>query len=417
MWGTGGRRRRRVGTVLAVTALATTLVPVGVAQAAPCAAGTVALTFDDGPSPSHTPAVLDQLRAHGAVATFFVIGSRVGSQPATVRRMEREGHAVANHTWNHENLTRLSNAGIRSTLDRTDRAIRATGVRSTRLLRPPYGATDSRVRSTVRAAGYGHITWTVDPRDWERSSSQISSFVLNNLRNGAVILLHDGTANAGQTRAALPTILRGITGRGYCYGLLDDAGRIVPPQPPEIDWREFGGPYRDVKPTSTHGPAITELKRRGVTTGCGDGRYCPDADVTREQMATFLVRAFGLPAVGGHTYRDVSSVHAANVQALTAAGVTIGCDARDPTRFCGSDPVTRQQMATFLARVLELPPGTARFRDVDPTATHGPQIAALADAGITRGCDPPANQHFCPRDRVTRGQMASFLVRALERTG
>jgi peptidoglycan LD-endopeptidase LytH len=185
-------------------------------------------------------------------------------------------------------------------------------------------------------------------------------------------------------------------------------------------WREAnlarcpdGRVFRDVPPTSTHGPAIERLHALDVTRGCGDGRYCPHAPVTRAQMASFLQRALGLPAGGTRGYRDVApgSTHAAAIGALREAGITRGCG---DARFCPDQPVPRDQMASLLQRALELPPGREDgFVDVVPGSTHAAAIGAVQAAGITQGCrsDGPA---YCPAQRVSRAQMASFLVRALE---
>jgi hypothetical protein len=172
--------------------------------------------------------------------------------------------------------------------------------------------------------------------------------------------------------------------------------------------------FRDVPDNHTFADNIQWLAKTGITRGCdaNQTRFCPDAPVTRGQMAAFLQRALDLPA-GTATFRDVGRNHTFNaaIAALADAGITRGCDANQ-TRFCPDAPVTRGQMAAFLQRALDLPAGTATFRDVGRNHTFNAAIAALADAGITRGCD--ANQtRFCPDAPVTRGQMAAFLQRAL----
>ena len=168
------------------------------------------------------------------------------------------------------------------------------------------------------------------------------------------------------------------------------------------------GMFLDVPRSHTHAAAIESIAARGVTRGCGDGRtFCPDTAVTREQVATFLVRAFALPPGPGGTFRDVGGTHEASVDALVAAGITRGCA---PDRFCPRDGLTRAQMASLLARTLDLPAGSGGFRDVPAGHPHGGAIAAIADTGITKGC---SDGRFCPDDVVTRAQMASFLDRAL----
>src|SRR4030095_12805818 len=100
----------------------------------------IALTFDDGPSATLTPKLLDLLAAHHIKATFFVIGENVAEHPEIVTRAAREGHEIASHSWSHPNLGKMSDEGVRSQLQRTDDAIKsATGARPA-LMRPPYGS-------------------------------------------------------------------------------------------------------------------------------------------------------------------------------------------------------------------------------------------------------------------------------------
>ena len=162
---------------------------------------------------------------------------------------------------------------------------------------------------------------------------------------------------------------------------------------------------------------ILWLAEKGITRGCAAHSYCPSNPVTRAQMATFLARALNLeapPQRAGFADVDPSSSHAANIEALYAAHITTGCT-QDPLAYCPSNPVTRAQMATFLARALNLeaPPQPAGFGDVDPSSSHAANIEALYAAHITTGCtqDPLA---YCPSRPVTRAQMAAFLHRALK---
>ena len=132
-------------------------------------------------------------------------------------------------------------------------------------------------------------------------------------------------------------------------------------------------------------------------------------------MAAFLHRALpDLPAVGERVVfvDSVDSVFAEDIAWLVSVGVTRGCNPPKNDRFCPEESVTRGQMAAFLVRALGLSGGGAWFTDTAGSVFAG-DIAALADAGITRGCNPPRNDRFCPDDPVTREQMASFLSRAL----
>lgn len=173
----------------------------------------------------------------------------------------------------------------------------------------------------------------------------------------------------------------------------------------------FSGGFTDVPAGSPFYADIGWLVSNGITGGCAADppRYCPTGAVTRAQMASFLVRALGLPAASGDFFRDdETSIHETDINALAQAGITSGCTA---DRFCPTRAVTRAEMASFLVRAFDLPSsGTDRFTD-DETSIHEPNINALAASGITGGCTVTT---FCPTQAVTREQMAAFLHRALD---
>lgn len=161
---------------------------------------------------------------------------------------------------------------------------------------------------------------------------------------------------------------------------------------------------------------ILWLAESGITKGCSDTSYCPNDFVTRGQMAAFLTRALGYTDAGtGNLFTDDDGiVFEADIDRLATAGVTKGCNPPENDNFCPNAFVTREQMAAFLVRALGLTDngGGNTFTD-DDKSIFQEDIARLAAAGITRGCNPPANTEFCPYSRVTRGQMAAFLNRAL----
>ena len=157
---------------------------------------------------------------------------------------------------------------------------------------------------------------------------------------------------------------------------------------------------------------IEWMRLAGLTEGCGGGQFCPDAPVTRGQMASFLVRALALPATTIDAFTDDDGL--ANEDAinrLAAAGITTGCA---PTRFCPTANVTRVEMATFLARGFDLPLATRDWFGDDDGYVHQTNVNRLAESRITSGC---GHSRFCPSDLVTRGQMAAFLHRALTSAG
>ena len=160
--------------------------------------------------------------------------------------------------------------------------------------------------------------------------------------------------------------------------------------------------------------AIDELAARGITFGCNppaNTRFCPDNPVTRGQMAIFIVRAFNLgPASADYFSDDNGKVYEDAANRLRQAGLTQGCG---PGRYCGDNSITRGEMAAFLTRARNLPAASRDFFVDDNNSIFENGINRVAEAGITFGCNPPANTNFCPTANVTRGQMAAFLIRAL----
>jgi len=134
----------------------------------------VALTFDDGPNPPYTTAILDVLEREHVHATFFLVGRAVDAYPAVVRREVRDGDAVGNHTWSHAHMILMSVSQVRASLERTDDAIyRAAGVH-TRIMRPPFGARDWLVLDQARRLGYTPVMWSVPlPNDWDQPPAQV----------------------------------------------------------------------------------------------------------------------------------------------------------------------------------------------------------------------------------------------------
>ena len=162
---------------------------------------------------------------------------------------------------------------------------------------------------------------------------------------------------------------------------------------------------------------IEKLAAAGITKGCdppSNLRFCPDDPVTRGQMAAFLVRALGLSATGSTDFTDDDgSVFEADIEKLATAGITRGCNPPVNNQYCPNANVTREQMAAFLVRALGLTTNTSPGFIDDDGSIFELDIEKLATAGITKGCNPPVNDRFCPTDPVTRGQMAAFLSRAL----
>jgi hypothetical protein len=162
---------------------------------------------------------------------------------------------------------------------------------------------------------------------------------------------------------------------------------------------------------------IEWLAKSGITKGCNppaNDRFCPDARVTRGEMAAFLVRAIGLNGgLDDPFIDDDGSIFERDIERLAAAKITLGCNPPANDRFCPENKVTREQMAAFLVRAFGYTEdgGGDIFGD-DNDSIFERDIDVLATAGVTRGCNPPLNDSFCPKDFVTRAQMAAFLKRS-----
>jgi peptidoglycan/xylan/chitin deacetylase (PgdA/CDA1 family) len=180
---------------------------------------TVALTFDDGPSP-YTGRILDTLRRNQVKATFCMLGDQAARYPTMARRVTREGHRVCNHSRDHANLHRLSTTAVRREVTDAQRQIRtATGVRP-RVFRFPYGASDARVRAVVRGAGLRNLKWNVDTRDWQRPAARIiTARATSHAHPGAVVLMHDGGGDRTRTIASLETTIKEFRRKGYTFVL------------------------------------------------------------------------------------------------------------------------------------------------------------------------------------------------------
>jgi peptidoglycan/xylan/chitin deacetylase (PgdA/CDA1 family)/Flp pilus assembly protein TadD len=175
----------------------------------------VALTFDDGPHPTRTPPLLEALRTLRVPSTFFVVGKRAEESPELLRQMIRDGHEIGNHSYSHPNLTYLTPVAVQRELCRTSVIVRdATGRRPV-FYRPPggnfNGATADAAASLGMAGGY----WTVDAYKFENAPftpTALARFVLQKVRPGAILLMHNAPDN---TIAALPEIVAGLRAQGY----------------------------------------------------------------------------------------------------------------------------------------------------------------------------------------------------------
>lgn len=176
----------------------------------------IAMTFDDGPHPSNTPRLLDMLKQRNIKATFYVVGKNVREYPDIVRRILAEGHEIGNHTWDHQALSSMSAERVHQELAMTHNAVLEVAGYQIRTMRPPYGATNLRVKQQCyQEFGYPTILWSVDPLDWKRpGSSVVAQRIISSTHAGAIILSHDIHE---PTINAMPQTLDALLNKGYRF--------------------------------------------------------------------------------------------------------------------------------------------------------------------------------------------------------
>ena len=189
----------------------------------------------------------------------------------------------------------------------------------------------------------------------------------------------------------------------------------------DIDDENLGPvPFSDIE-GNIHAENIEYLNQIGAALPCADGptSFCPNDDMRREDLAAFIVRALELPPTNTDYFTDDDGYeYEDDINALMEAGITRGCNPPDNDRFCPDSTVTRGQSAAFLVRAWSLTdPGPGDWFVDDDDSVFEADIDRIATASITLGCNPPANDRYCPNSKLTRAQMSSFLARALRDLG
>ncbi|MFJ7640095.1 polysaccharide deacetylase family protein [Peribacillus sp. NPDC046944] len=171
----------------------------------------IALTFDDGPHPDNTTAILKSLNKHQAHATFFVLGSRVEHYPEVLQKMIAQGNEIGNHSWDHPQLTRLNKKKIKSQINKTQLAVLKASGYEPSLIRPPYGAINDKVRKHI--GDMDVALWEIDPEDWKlRNKKKVVRKVMNKAEDGKIILMHDIYKTSAQ---AADEIIKQLDQQGY----------------------------------------------------------------------------------------------------------------------------------------------------------------------------------------------------------
>jgi peptidoglycan/xylan/chitin deacetylase (PgdA/CDA1 family) len=192
----------------------------------------IALTFDDGPNATLTPKLLDLLATRHLKATFFVVGQNAADHPDILKRAVREGHEIANHSWSHPNLGKMSDEAVRRELQKTDDAIVAAIGKRPTLMRPPYGSITAQQKRWIHAEfGYRIIIWDVDPLDWKRPGpSVVTSRILKETHPGSIVLAHDIHP---PTIEAMPATFEQLQKKGFKSVTVTELLAMATPLPPK----------------------------------------------------------------------------------------------------------------------------------------------------------------------------------------
>lgn len=181
----------------------------------------VALTFDDVPDARYTSQVLDVLKMYKVKATFFVVGDRARKHPEIVRRIQREGHIIGNHSYNHPNFKPISLVKFQKQITRTEQVIQSIVGYRPKFIRPPYGEINEEQLKWAQRQGYTVVNWNVDSLDWKGLNKvEIQNNILQEVGPGSIILMHAGGgvgSNLTGTIKALPDVVKKLRGEGYQF--------------------------------------------------------------------------------------------------------------------------------------------------------------------------------------------------------
>ncbi|MEG1497375.1 MAG: S-layer homology domain-containing protein [Clostridiales bacterium] len=382
----------------------------------------VAITFDDGPGP-YTAKLLDNLKANNAKATFFVVGNRVAANKNLILREFNEGHQIGNHSWDHPKLTA---GNLAHQLNTTASAISAVTGESGFFLRPPYGSYNDGVKS---GAGVPLILWSVDTLDWKyRNAETVKNSIVNNAKDGSIILLHDIHGTSVDGFIAAMDILKD---RGYEFvtvselmrrrGVTPIPGHVytsIPKTGQDLPGKIDDGADFDESKLDTHWAyeSIQFVKNRGLFKGTSENVFSPDKYMTRGMFVTVLGRMSGEILSGfPNPFSDVVSNewYGESVTWAAAHGIVKGATAKEfePDAF-----ITREQMCAILARYGD-------YKKIDLTGKNPKvtfnddgkfndyargDIYRMQQCGIVKGIE---NNLFDPQGKATRAQVATICQR------
>lgn len=178
------------------------------------------LTFDDGPHPAHTPRLLDLLAAHGARATFFLIGANVQRHPALARRIAEEGHALGNHSWDHPHFEQISRSDRMAQITRTEALLEATDGKPRHDFRPPRGVATPGLLLDCALRGTRMAYWSYDSLDYSQRDpgDLLANIAAHPVRSGDIVLMHDDSPHS---YTMLSTLLPQWRAQGHTFRALE----------------------------------------------------------------------------------------------------------------------------------------------------------------------------------------------------
>jgi len=380
----------------------------------------VALTFDDNYYPSRTLSILDTLRRYDAPATLFLTGVYVTAYPQVNTAIVQGGLEVGDHSMTHPFLTKLSWDGMLYEIGGGTRLFtEQTGAPVSLLMRPPYGHVNSAVAEAAGVKGFRYVVlWDVGVEDWTGySADAIRDHVLNNARNGSIVLLHFA---APHTWEALPEIIVGLRARGFELVTVSEL-------------LKGGRRFLDVTNGSPVDKAAERLVEQGYMSGYNESYFGPADPMTRAQFAKVaaLVAGIHTPEVenaSSPTFADVPVLHDAQGNPLTYpfdyieeaadAGIIRGSEYGTEFRFRPGDRITRVQLAQIVARLArnskgypEAPPGAGASFFIDAPAYAGADLALVSSLGLLTGY---TDSRFDPWATASRGHVALVMNRYLD---
>jgi len=415
---------RKFLKILCSLLLALSLLPLPV-HAAESGAKLAAITFDDGPG-AYTETLLSELAKRNVHATFFVSGYRAVQYPDTLKDILAGGHQLANHTYNHSNLNKLSASAITSEINSTRELLVAAGGDQTYYIRPPYGNANSTVRAVADAP---LICWSVDPEDWKYfNADTVCKHIVSAAYDGCIILVHDIYKTS--VNGALAAIDQ-LQAKGYEFVTVHDLllRRGVTPQNGVIYYDaknkgvnlsadEIASNYYDESKLAEHWAygALTFCLDNGYLQKDADGHVLPNHPITRGEFVTALGKLSGvLDTYGEQTaspYSDVAATDALAPYAKWAdeSGLMGGYNGA----FHPGSLLTREQMATVVSRYLTSL-GKAQPGGTTDVYSDAAQISSWASDGVALCTSltilQGSNGAFRPQASLTRAETAAILQR------